>query len=137
MKAALPALAIRSTRVRLLAATYEDALTSGTLEGRAEKPGSRMNLHDDLWTHGSYAELERLLPGSDVVFRRSYLAVAFKDQPHRDLNELVQVTRAMPRDIFVPMDVSENAGYLPGEAKAWRMPRVEQLRRKARRPVRA
>lgn len=135
MKAALPALALRTTRTRLLAATYEDALTSGTLEGRAEKPGSRMNLHDDLWTHGSYAELERLIPGSDVVFRRAYLAVAFKDQPNRDLDELVRLTRRMPSRIFVPQEIAENAGYAPLEARAWRMPAGERHRRWARLPA--
>lgn len=138
MRPQLPALALRTTRTRLLAATYDDALTTGTMDGGGQdKPGSRLMLHDDLWTHGSYDELEHLVRAADAVFRRAYLTVPFKDQPARDLDELVLLTRRMPRDIYVPRDVSENAGYLPGEALAWRMPEQEQRRRWARRPVRA
>jgi hypothetical protein len=138
VKAALPALALRTTRVRLLASSWEDAMTSGTLDGGGpDKPGSRMNLHDDLWTYGSYDELGRLVTHAASEFRKAYLGVAFRYHPPRDLDALVLLTRRMPACIYVPAEVSENAGYLPGEAGAWRMPEGEQQRRWARRPVRS
>lgn len=139
MKHQLPALALRTTRVRLLASTYEDALLAWSQGNGYGEAGSRMNLHDDLWTAGSYAELDLVMGsmnGRRRDFSRAYLAVAFKHQPLHQLEVLQYVADGMPRNIYVPAEVSENAGYLASEAGVYEMPDAERHRRWARKPVR-
>lgn len=136
MSRALPPLELRTTRVRLLAATYDDALTSCAAGGRADSHGSRLNLHDSLWTLGSYAELDRALSsmnGRRRSFSRLYLDVPFKAQPNSVDDGLQLVANLMPRNIFVPVLVALNAGYLEGQASAYGMPEREARRRFDRR----
>lgn len=135
MKPLLPPLEHRTTRVRLLASTYEDALTS--CAGVAGEHGSRMNLHDSLWTQGSYAELDVALArlnGDARGFRRAYLGVAFNRQPLRALDGLTRLATLLPTNIYVPVLVAENAGYLLQVAGRYEMPEREQRRRFDRRP---
>lgn len=132
----LPALALRTTRVRLLAATYEDALLSRSSDAHGTKT-ARLLLHDDLWTWGSYHELDQALAsmnGRRRVFARVYLGVEFKHHPAGVLDELQYVANVMPAFIYVPPEVSENAGYLSSEAGVYEMPASEQRRRWARKP---
>lgn len=136
MRATLPPLELRTTRVRLLAATYDDALTSCAAGGRTDSHGSRLNLHDTLWTLGSYQELDRALAsmnGRRRSFSRLYLDVPFKAQPQGVDDGLQLVANLMPRNIFVPREVVENAGYLAGQASAYVMPEREARRRFDRR----
>lgn len=139
MKHQLPSLALRTTRVRLLAATYEDALDARRADGPGDTHGSRLNLCDDLWTMGSYAELDLVIGcmnGRRRAFTSAYLTVPFKHQPLHALEVLQYVADGMPRNIYVPPEVSENAGYLASEAGVYEMPQAEQHRRWARKPVR-
>ena len=137
MKHALPSLALRTTRVRLLDATYEDALDARRATGPGDQHGSRLLLADDLWTQGSYHELDLVIGcmnGRRRAFTSAYLTVPFKDQPLAALDVLQYVTDGMPRNIYVPAEVSENAGYLASEAGVYEMPSAEQYRRWARKP---
>jgi hypothetical protein len=74
---ALPPLDRRSTRIALLAWTYEDAATGSGDGGRGDKPTSRLlGRNISLWPYGSYEELERCLPalnGTRTAFKRAYM----------------------------------------------------------------
>jgi hypothetical protein len=119
----LPALQLRDVRVRLLAWSYEDAATGADDGGRGSKPTSRIpgrNL--ELWSAGSYAELERATDalrahdqGWARMFWRLYTQRDWLAAPVGP--ELRWVTERMPRDVFVPQDISEVAGYPTGVAK--------------------
>jgi hypothetical protein len=140
VKHSLPALALRTTRVRLLAATYEDAIDARRGTAAGDALGSHLNLHDELWTMGSYQELDMVIAcmnGRRRGFTSMYLTVAFKHQPAGVPDVLQYVADGMPRNIFVPPEVAENAGYLASEAGMYAMPDSEQRRRWARKPTRA
>lgn len=128
----LPPLHARGTRVRLLAWSRIDALTTGSQDGGgSDAHGSRLVLHGDLWPQGSYHELERAMRG-EQWFADQYVDRKLHEQPNKSL-ELDQVTNRMPANIYVPPEISEAAGYLPSEAKTYGMPRAEQRRRRDRR----
>lgn len=140
MKRLLPDLSRRDTRVRLLAWTLEDALLGGAMDGRPDEYGSRLNLHPQLWTQGSYRELVHALEAAPRDARRhvtrQYVAVTLHNQPKTISPELTAVVAAMPANIYVPVDISCAAGYLEGAARTYAMPKAEQARRHARVPDR-
>lgn len=135
----LPPLNRRHTRILLLASSYHDACEALTDAGRSGgKPGSRLLVRNALWTAGSYGDLERLLDelrNHDRVlygrFWRTYVGRRFPsghplDTPaqRRDAGyALCWLERRMPASIYVPPDVTEAAGYMPGDAMAFARPR--------------
>jgi hypothetical protein len=129
-------------RIRLLAATYLDACehdkgeTAGT-----SKPGFREPTRSHLWREGSYWEFELALDDLReiapkrhrwfwaVYVRRSQrleqLAPHKRHAAEQALTFLVARTLQLARgNIYVPVDISENAGYSASEAKSARKPRA-------------
>lgn len=124
----------RLERVKLLLKTYPDVCTQGRSElvGSSPAPASRPLRRHELWDEGSYYELEQCLetmreraksihwhtcqaymnpkPPTSVRKRKAELGVTF--------------IRDRMTNIFVPLEVSLNAGYAPGEAKAAAKPRL-------------
>lgn len=124
----------RLERVKLLLRTYPDVCTQGRSEhvGSSPAPASRPLRRHELWDEGSYEDLERWLsvmrtkaksvhwhtcqhymeprPASGVRKRKAELGVVF--------------LRDRMSNIFVPLEISLNAGYSPGEAKAATKPNL-------------
>lgn len=135
----LPPLSRRATRVLLLASSYPDACDASERDTvHRGKPGSRILVRFRLWQDGSYREMERLLDelrGHDRVlygrFWRAYIGQRFPagrplDTPaqRRDAGyALVWLAKRMPASIYVPAEISEAAGYTPGDARAYARPR--------------
>lgn len=133
-------------KVKLLAATYLDAATSGSQEGTGSgrspfqsRPHYR---NEELWHQGSYAALEhgmntlriattRRLPFS--WFWRVYvlqtdkldgLAAHKKHSAEQGLTFVTaHVVMSTGRNIYVPGEVVENAGWTKQDAKAAARPR--------------
>jgi hypothetical protein len=135
--ARLRPLANRQTRIRLLAASYQDAsIASITSEskGRGGKRWIIPTRNNALWLRGSYKELEQAMEhlqelhhGLFRAFHRVFIHDPYnkiKPDYNKDLlsdaiDGFKMIDKMMPRDIFVPQDISENAGYLAGEAKQY------------------
>ena len=131
----LPPLSARASRIRLLAWSYREAAESPSGDNgeavTAGAAGSRApERNEDLWRRGSYAALERamdmLSPGQRRAFWTDHVCA---DRPFprpgekREFKSFVAVAMLMPREIFVPADVAEAAGFLPSEAKTYERPR--------------
>lgn len=130
----LPPLSDRRTRVLLLAGSYHDACEGIEREHhRHGKPGSRLLVRSALWLEGSYADLERLLDELRSVNVGQYRAFWAQRVCGQTLEKAAErdasyhaagwITKRMPPTIFVPTDISENAGYLQAEAKAFAKPK--------------
>ena len=142
----LPPIALRTTRVRLLASSLEEALLARTDIGQRGTKDARINLPDDFWFSGSYSELMAVAAQAGREFRQRFVDVPFKDQPARyerrhelimDIagSALLRATNMMPKDIFVPPPVAVFGGYLPGEADQYEMPEDTFNRRRSCRPT--
>lgn len=129
------ALSDRSVRIRLLAWSYLDACEAGG--GQAEESVSTGSTESrapsrnhELWHQGSYAALERALaelpPYARLRFWVFYVRTrgpltspgSFKHE-HNPHAVLGRVEWLMPREVFVPAEVSEAAGFLHAEAKTY------------------
>jgi hypothetical protein len=123
-----PQLSDRSVRVRLLAWSYLDAAMSPTGDrGEASvdtgEAGSRPPLrNEDLWRHGSYSDLERIVDELPVSHRRTFWSehITARDPfKSTEFKTVVMVGSFMPQSIYVPASISEAAGFLPSEAKVF------------------
>lgn len=120
----MPPLALKATRVGLLAWSYEDALFPERGESTGGgKFGSRvLTVNEPLWDRGSYREfqreLERLRETARSLHASFYAAFINETQaPNHDARvALATLTTAMPSFIYVPAVVSEARGYRPVEA---------------------
>ena len=137
----LKPLANRQTRIRLLAASYQDAATASVTNEAKGRGGKRWLIphrNEDLWLRGSYKELERSVEHLRELHHGLYRAFhkVFVHDPYNKIKpdysaDLLAdaidgfkiVDKLMPRDIYVPMDISENAGYLKSEAKQYQKAR--------------
>jgi hypothetical protein len=120
----------RLTRIRLLAWSYLDALEPGKDSTTADNvdsggTGSRApSRNHELWTTGSYWQLERAMdalpPYARIRFWVFYVRAGgpFKHE-HKPHPVLGRVERLMPRDVFVPAEVSEAAGFLRSDAEKY------------------
>lgn len=123
----------------LLASSYLDAAENEHTDFiRGGKPGSRSLLRSSrLWSDGSYPELERAMNLLQLHDRRKHnwftrLYVA-REKPaqlaaHKmaaAVQGLTYVEKHMPDNIYVPVEISENGGFLPGEALTARRPRTK------------
>lgn len=133
----LKPLANRQTRIRLLCASLEDAQTASTTneaKGRGGKHWVIPHRNEELWLRGSYKELERSVEHLRELHHGLYRAFhkVFVHDPYNKIKpdysaDLLAdaidgfkiVDKLMPRDVFVPADISENAGYLKSEAKQY------------------
>jgi hypothetical protein len=134
-------LANRQTRIRLLAASYQDAaidsVTSET-KGRGGKHWIFPKRNSSLWQRGSYKELEQAmdhLRSERHDYYRDFHKVFVHDPYNKIKTEYPKqvassaikgfqiIDKMMPRDVFVPTDVSESAGYLLGDAKQYQKAR--------------
>jgi len=124
------ALSDRTTRIRLLAWSYldaceagggtstEESVSTGATESRAP------SRNHELWYQGSYRNLERALALSAPYVRLRFWVFyirakgPFKHE-HKPHSVLGRVARLMPREVFVPVEISEAAGFLPAEAKTY------------------
>jgi hypothetical protein len=135
---ALPPLDRRSTRIALLAWTYEDAATGSGDGGRGDKPTSRLlGRNIALWPYGSYEELERCLPalnGTRRAFKRAYM-LGELPLSHPDVKDAMRLLAGDDRgmvglmgwNVFVPVAVAVAAGYLEAEARGFtRKPRRQE-----------
>lgn len=125
----------RRERIKLLLRSLVDAREAG--HGRLERgsaPGSRPPLRNlDLWPHGSYAQLEKAL---DLLRERcpskhwhteQFYIYGINDRRIRRVKAELGVEclmRYMSREVFVPQEVAEWAGFMASEAKAAAKPRV-------------
>lgn len=125
----LAPLAHKRTRILLLLSSYLDALSNPTEDSIGGKPQSRIpGRNADLMARGSYRELERcmdmLQARAPVIYWHTWQHYIRQDANTRvrrgkaraGLEYLVQ---RMPAYVHVPAEISENAGYLAGEAKAY------------------
>jgi hypothetical protein len=122
-------LASRTTRIRLLAWSYLDAVEAGgggaeenvSTGGTESRAPSR---NHELWHQGSYGALEKavdsLPPFAAIRFWVFYIRAKgpFRHE-HKPHPVLGRVERLMPREVFVPAEISEAAGFLPAEAKTY------------------
>jgi hypothetical protein len=98
----------------------------------ADTPSSRLLLHGELWSAGSYAELELAMAkanGHRRTFWREHI-LARRPFDSTETNSIEAISQLMPDNVYVPLDVSEAAGFLTGEAKPWLMPKLETIRRR-------
>ncbi len=134
----------RRAKIKLLLSTLLDATSPGrgTSDVRIAF-GSRPPAKSELWHEGSYHELHRCLDALKArnedpawrgvhwhVWRRYVTGDRFESRaPWKFDKGLAFLEESMPRDIFVPVEVSENGGFLPSDARTAARPR--DLRRAA------
>lgn len=123
----------RRERIRLLLSTYLDAMSPGRnptdMRGAfGSKPPARTQLQDE----GSYYELGQALDAlrgpCPKIYRHTvgfYVTHPPESWAQKRTAEkgVMLLERAMPRNLFVPMEVSERGGFSPGEAKSATKPR--------------
>ena len=134
----------RRERVKLLLATLTDATAPS--RGESDVRGaldSRPPPRPELFDQGSYRDLwravdrlkeqgfqkahrhlcARYLKTPTLMLTRGGIAVPFKIEPRYVERGITLVLERMPRNVYVPPEVSENAGYSAGEAAAASRPR--------------
>ncbi len=120
----------RSVRIRLLAWSYLDAAEAGGTSNEETvstgSAGSRApSRNHELWHQGSYNALEKALGSIPPYARLRFWVFYIRakgpfDHEHKlKHSALSRVERAMPREVFVPQEISEAAGFLPAEAKTY------------------
>jgi hypothetical protein len=119
----------RLVRIRLLAWSYLDAAEAGGTSSEETvstgSAGSRApSRNHELWRQGSYSALEKALaqvpPYARLRFWVFYIRASGPFQhDHKAHAVLARVERLMPREVFVPQEISEAAGFLPAEAKTY------------------
>jgi hypothetical protein len=126
-------------RVKLLAATYQDACEGGNDGASSSRAGARIpSRNAELWHAGSYAEFESACNLLRVSARKQHgwfwrvyvigddHGMSVPHKKHWAEQALTFVLKRMEQlgggNIFVPMEVSENAGYSQAEAKSARRP---------------
>lgn len=136
-------------KCKLLAATYIDACDKGSAsdEGGSRSPfqssGTSIHRrHRDLWEHGSYAALELAINALRVATTRRTSFTAFwrvyvlcnekiyETAPHKRHGAeqgltfvTAHVLKTTNRNIYVPADIVENAGWTSSDARAAARPR--------------
>lgn len=121
----------RRERVRLLLHTYRDAVSPGRNPSDIRGAfASKAPTRTELWHQGSYYELGKALDSLKAPCPKIYrhTIAFFMDQEKWARKSTAEIgvqalMKLMPRNIFVPQEISENAGFTPGEAKAaarWR-----------------
>lgn len=119
----------RSVRLRLLAWSYLDAVeASGSSSEETVSTGSAgsraPSRNHELWRQGSYGALEKalgLLPAyARLRFWIFYVRASGPFQhDHKSHPVLARVEKLMPREVFVPAEISEAAGFLREAAKTY------------------
>lgn len=121
----------------LLLRTFVDAASPGRGDSDLRSPlGSKPPARSSLWEQGSYRELgreiDRLKADGYTKIHRHLCAfyIGGPDYPVGDGPQKRYVQRGvdllekrMPRNVYVPAEVSENGGHSPGEAKTAARPR--------------
>lgn len=113
----------KTDRIRILLATLPDAIEQTNIgEGRAEL-GSRCLTYGTLWRDGSYYELVQKLNHMQTLNRsvRYHTTGYYSLKLPRARKRMAELglkwlTREMG-DVFVPAELTENAGFLPSEAR--------------------
>lgn len=129
----------RRDRIIVLLQSFDDAFhpERGDGNGRGGKPGSKVLVHGPLWNAGSYQAVSdqldvmrchapKLYRSVEVVYMgrsREYAKSARRSRADAGVEFLF---RRLPRDVFVPADLLENAGFT-----------VPSRKRKAERPLAA
>jgi hypothetical protein len=117
----------RTTRVIMLLTSYLDArpglLNSGSGENRKPRGSSTIPRMGDLWSKGSYAELEEAMNELSLVSaqriwrayiwqpdrRRRNVQSIYRQKSAKELaRDVESLSRLMPRRITVPKDIIEN-----------------------------
>ena len=129
----------RRERIRLLLTSYADAVSPGrTPSDIPGVPHSRPPTTTALWQEGSYYELGRALEslrvdGYQKIHRHlcgHYLGgpdyPCGKQGPQKRYVErgVDLLVKRMPANIYVPRDIAEHGGFLPGEASTAVKPRA-------------
>lgn len=129
----------RLVRIRLVAWSYLDACESGG--GTAEENVSSGSTESrapsrnhELWHQASYGRrqnsyadlelaLESLPPYVRLRFWVFYVRAKgpFRIYPEKHTHHAAfyRLARCMPKEVFVPAEISEAAGFLPAEAKTY------------------
>lgn len=128
----------RRAKIKLLLSTLLDATSPGrgTSDVRVAF-SSRPPAKSSLWDEGSYHELHRCLDALKArnddpdwrgchwhVWRRYVSGERFETRTPWKLDKGLRfLEEKMPGDVFVPVEVSENGGFLPSDAKTAAKPR--------------
>lgn len=120
----------RKERIKLLLRTYRDAVSPG--RNPSDSRGafdSRPPAVTELWMTGSYHDLARALDAMrgpcPKVFRHTvgyYIDGEEWAQKRTAEKGVIFLDRLMPRNVYVPHEIAENAGFAPSEAKSARHP---------------
>lgn len=123
----------RRAKIRLLLATLLDATAPGrgTSDVRAAFSSRPPAKSEELWNEGSYGELWSCLDVMKTRYpkmHRHVLACHVSPEPWGDrryAEAAIRVLdkRLMPSNVYVPQEISENAGFLPSDAKTATRPR--------------
>ena len=114
----------RRERIKLLLRTLNDATGPGcNLTSIHSALDSRPPSASEIWYEGSYHQLinalNQMRPYPKI--RRHTVAYYVDRETWGRKSEaqkgLIILDKLMPKDIFVPAEISENAGFTPGEAK--------------------
>ncbi len=107
--------------------------TSGRSNSDIRAPfESRLPSRGELWEEGSYYDLERCLDAMRQPYpkiSRHLIAFYVDATPPKWARKVYAekgvelLMRFMPSNVFVPQEISENAGFLPSDAKVAARPR--------------
>lgn len=133
----------RLVRVMLLLSSYLDAceapqaeateslVGTGSHENSSREPLRNVSPPERLWYAGSYRELERgldalrlfCIPTYNATWARHVIGKRDEKTATKAALGVEWLSGRMPRSIYVPTEISENAGYLYSEAKEYARPR--------------
>ena len=134
-KKLLPPLRHKRTRILLLLSSYLDAATfSGDTTGGGEPTSRILARNYDLWSAGSYSDLEHCLTAlhlhaPSVHWHTWEGCVKGRwngpTRNHKAERGVTWLKEVMPSNVFVPAEISENAGYTPSEARTYERSRAK------------
>jgi len=111
----------------LLLSSYREACEASydAAEITSENASRLLSRNEELWPWGSYKALEcrmdELRVQDRAVYRSTWLRWVVNTQAHEGRAQagLTWLEKSMPRTIYVPLVVAENAGFGRGEAKEY------------------
>jgi hypothetical protein len=121
----------RRERILLLLRTYQDAFEESKSAAGSGRLESRLLGHGPVWHQGSYVDLqdwlERLKERSPSVHWHTLELYVYKRKARRRKADLgvSYLHKQMPSNIYVPLEISENAGFSTTEAKAAARPKAK------------
>lgn len=128
----LEPLAQRRTRIKLLLNTYLDAIDNTSQGEQDGRPSSRpLTFNDQLWPYGSYHLIQVLLDELRSNYRHGVYNCVWsvhvigskrhmrRRAPKAELGLDWLVLKTASKAIYVPAEVSQNAGYDRHDALLW------------------